>query len=66
MRPGFLAGTDYWFGDIDQPTSSPQRWRRSSSRPSDEYLYYSPQTKVEWYNQFWVEDPVEEEYLGDK
>lgn len=62
-RPGFLAGTDYWFGDIYQPTSEPQSWRRSSSRPSDQY--YAPQTKLDWYNEFWVEEPIEDDYLKD-
>ncbi len=62
-RPGFLAGTDYWFGDITQSRPAPQTWRRSSSRPSDEHLYYSPQTKIAWYDEFWVEEPTEESYL---
>jgi hypothetical protein len=63
MRPGYLGDlSDTWFGDISQPTTGPQRGRRSSSRPSDEYLYYSPQTKVDWYDEFWVEEPYWEKY----
>jgi len=64
-RPGFLAGADYWFGDIYQPTPGPQAWRRSSSRPSDEHLYPRPQTKVDWYKEFWVEEPYWEKYWKD-
>ena len=64
-RPGFLAGTDYWFGDIYQPTPKPERWRRSSSRPSDVHTYHAPQTKIAWYDQFWVEEPVEDVYWED-
>lgn len=63
MRPGFLGDLgDFWFGDIYQSVATPQRGRRSSSRPSDEHLYYSPQTKVDWYNEFWVEEPFWEKY----
>lgn len=63
MRPGFLVGNSYWFGDIYQPTPPPQTWRRSSSRPSDEHLYYTPQTEIPWYDEFWVERPIEESYF---
>jgi hypothetical protein len=62
-RPGFLAGTDYWFGELPPANAPATPWRRSSSRPAD--TYYAPQTKVDWYNQFWVEEPVEESYLKD-
>mgnify|MGYP003970987419 CR=1 len=65
MRPGFLNGTDYWFGDIYQPTPAPQSWRRSSSRSSDVHTYPAPQTKLDWQDQFWVEDPVWEDYQVD-
>ena len=46
LRPGFLAGTEYWFGEITQ---------------SDEL--YKPETKVEWYDEFYVEDPFWEKYV---
>ena len=63
MRPGFLGDLeDFWFGDIYQPSSRPQGGRRSSSRPSDARLNWSPQTKVAWHDEFWVEDPYWEKY----
>jgi hypothetical protein len=64
MRPGFLEGTDYWFGDLPTTTNPTwgQGWRRSSSRPSDEHLYHKPQTKVEWHKEFWVDEPYWEKY----
>tara|TARA_B100000614_G_C14449645_1_gene453713 strand:+ start:369 stop:578 length:210 start_codon:yes stop_codon:yes gene_type:complete len=68
MRPGFLSGTDYWFrgakqlGDLTRSTKNTTGWRRSSSRPSEE-VYYRAQTEIPWYNEFWVEKPLWEEYL---
>jgi len=63
-RPGFLAGTDYWFGEAWKPTDLPDNWwRRSSSRPSDEHLYPQEQTRIEWHKQGWVEDPVWTRYV---
>ena len=63
MRPGFLGDLqDFWFGDITQANPPTQGWRRSSSRPSDARLNYRPQTKIAWYDQFWVEEPYWEKY----
>ena len=61
-RPGFLSSTAYWFGNIEN-FSDVKPWRRSSSRPADKY--YAPQTKIAWYDEFWVEEPVWEQYLDN-
>lgn len=63
MSPGFLHGTEYWFGEIPAVRRGDRvAWRRSSSRPSDEHLYYAPEGHLEWYQQFYVEEGPEERY----
>jgi len=47
MRPGFLAGTTYWFGDLPDYNNNE---------------LYRPETKIPWYKEFWVEKPFWEKY----
>lgn len=64
MRPGFLNGANYWFGELPLRNPDPDKvaWRRSSSRPTEVFRYYTPQTHIDWHKQFYVEEPVERRY----
>jgi len=50
MRPGFLAGVDYWFGET--PTYRPEV-----------YDLYKDQTKLNWFDQFWASTPTWKKYI---
>jgi hypothetical protein len=54
MRPGFLAGTDYWFGQVDDE-------KTETYRP-EEYDIYDDETKLDWFKQFWVDKPLWKKY----